>query len=115
MSANYKAQKESQQASSQRSSTPSRTEDDRPRRKDGELDMRYKVNQDPSGGGGASSSSSRSSPVPAPSPAPAPVRSFAPAPAPTFTGSATHAWNGNTSGPVTRSGQPDMRFKANRR
>ena len=30
-----------------------------------------------------------------------------------FVGSASHTWNGNTSGPVTAAGRPDMRFKAN--
>jgi hypothetical protein len=30
-----------------------------------------------------------------------------------FVGSATRSWNGNTSGPMTAAGLPDMRFKAN--
>ena len=31
-----------------------------------------------------------------------------------FTGSGSHAWNGNLSGPMTQAGLPDMRFKCNR-
>ena len=31
-----------------------------------------------------------------------------------FAGSGAHRWNGNDSGPVTKAGLPDMRFKCNR-
>ena len=31
-----------------------------------------------------------------------------------FGGSAHHQWNGNAAGPVTKSGMPDMRYRANR-
>jgi hypothetical protein len=31
-----------------------------------------------------------------------------------FTGSASHSWNGNSGGPVTAAGLPDMRYSCNR-